>query len=103
MSRRSTWLRHDLATGRATVTLHVQPGARKNEFVGLHGDALKVKIAAPAVDNKANSALVEFLAGSLGVPKSAVAIRQGATGRRKVVEIAGGLELAEKLDRLVGR
>ncbi|HKU70599.1 MAG TPA: DUF167 domain-containing protein [Burkholderiales bacterium] len=102
MSRSSTWLRHDPVIGRATVTLHVQPGARKNEFVGLHGDALKVKIAAPAVDNKANSALVEFLAGSLGVPKSAVAIRQGATGRRKVVEIAGGPELAAKLDRLVG-
>jgi uncharacterized protein (TIGR00251 family) len=102
VSRDSTWLRHDPASGRVVVTLHVQPGARKNEITGLHGDALKVKIAAPAVENKANSALIEFLAGTLGVPKSAVAIRQGATGRRKVVEIAGGPALAAKLDAFVG-
>jgi len=89
--------------GRITVTLHVQPGARKSGIVGLHGDALKVRIAAPAVDNKANAALVDFLSETLGVPKSAIAIRHGATGRRKIVEIAGDAELAAKLEAIAGR
>lgn len=89
--------RYDPATRRLTLALHVQPGAKKSEITGLHGDALKVRIAAPAVENRANGALVEFLAEVLGVPKAAISIRQGATGRRKVVEIVGGPELAAKL------
>ena len=99
MNRDSTWRRYDAAARRLTLTLHIQPGARKSGFAGLHGDALKVRIAAPAVDNKANAALVEFLSEALDVPKSAIAIRLGATGRRKVVEIAGGPELAAKLGK----
>jgi uncharacterized protein len=99
----STWHNYDPAAGRITVTLHVQPNARKSGIAGLHGDALKIRIAAPAVDNKANSALIEFLGETLGVPKSAIAIRHGATGRRKVVEVAGGPELAAKLEAIAGR
>lgn len=79
----------------------MQPGARKSGIAGFHGDALKIRIAAPAVDNKANAALAGFLSEALGVPKSAIAIRHGATGRRKVVEITGGPELAKALERLV--
>ena len=100
MSRDSTWFSFNAAAQRVTLTLHVQPNARKNEFVGLHGGALKVKVAAPAVDNKANAALVEFLSETLGVPRSAVTIRHGATGRRKVVEITGGEELTKRLEAL---
>lgn len=96
MSRDSTWCRHDAAARRTTLTLHVQPGARKNEIVGLHGDALKVRIAAPAADNKANAALTAFLSETLGVQRSVITIRHGATGRRKVVEITGGPEIAAK-------
>ena len=62
----------------------------------------EVKVAAPAVDNKANAALTEFLSETLGIPKSAVAIRHGATGRRKVVEITGGAELAARIQALAG-
>jgi len=69
--------------------------------VGLHGGALKVKIAAPAVDNKANAELIEFLSKTLEVSKSAIAIRRGGTSRRKVVEIAGGPELPARLEALV--
>lgn len=93
MSRESTWCRYDTAARRLTLTLHVQPGARRNEIAGLHGGALKVKIAAPAADNKANTALIGFLSETLAVPKSAIAIRRGATGRRKVVEVSGSPEL----------
>ena len=100
MNRDSSWLRYDRAAGRLTLTLHVQPNARRSEVGGLHGDALKIRIAAPAVDNKANGALIEFLARALGVAKSAIIIRQGATSRRKVVEIAGGNEIAKRLEAL---
>ena len=96
----STWHNYNPAAGRITVTLHVQPNARKNEIAGLHGDALKIRISAPAVDNKANAALIDFLSETLGVSKSAFAIRHGATGRRKIVEIGGGPELAQRLETL---
>jgi uncharacterized protein (TIGR00251 family) len=100
VSRDSTWCRYDASARRLSITLHIQPGAKKSEIVGLHGDALKVRIAAPAVDNKANAALIEFLRETLGVPRSAVTIRHGATGRRKIVEVAGGAELVAKLGKL---
>jgi uncharacterized protein len=90
------WLRYDAAARRLTLTLHIQPNAKGNSIAGIHGDALKVRIAAPAVDNKANAALIEFLGETLGVPRSAIILRYGATGRRKVVEIAGGPELWER-------
>lgn len=94
------WYRHDPARGRLILTLHVQPSARASEVVGVHGDALKVKIAAPAIDNKANAALIDFLGETLGVPKSAVVIRRGGTGRRKLVEVIGGPELVARIGTL---
>ena len=97
MARESGWLSYDAASRRLLLTVRVQPGARRDEIAGLYGNALKIKVAAPAVDNKANEALVEFLGETLGVPRSAIAIRHGATGRRKVLEITGGPELATKL------
>ena len=99
MSRDSTWCRYDAAARRLTLKLHVQPNAKRSGIAGLHGDALKVRITAPAADNKANEELVDFLSETLGVPKSAVAIRHGATGRRKVVEITGGPELLAQVAR----
>lgn len=100
MTGDSTWLRYDAAARRLTLPLHVQPGARKSEIVGLHGGALKVKIAAPAQENHANAALVEFLSEALGVPRSAIIIRHGAASRRKVVEITGGPDLAKAAEAL---
>ena len=96
----SSWIRYDAASRRIALTVRVQPNARRNEIAGLHGDSLKVRIAAPAVDNKANAALIEFLSETLDVPKFSIAIRRGATGRRKIVEITGGPELAGKLAAL---
>lgn len=76
--------------GRITLTLHIQPGAKKTEFAGLHGDALKIRLAAPPVDGKANEALVRFVADTLGLAKSAVILKSGQTSRRKVLEVTGG-------------
>jgi hypothetical protein len=80
------WLRE--SAGRITLTLHIQPGAKKTEVAGLHGDALKIRLAAPPVDGKANAALIEFVADRLGLAKSAVSFKSGQTSRRKVLEIA---------------
>jgi uncharacterized protein (TIGR00251 family) len=71
------------------LDLHVQPGASRTEFAGRHGERIKVRIAAPAVDDKANKALVEFLAGYFGVPRASVTIISGTRSRRKRVAIEG--------------
>ena len=65
------------------ITLHVVPGAKKTEAVGLHGDALKVRISAPPVDGKANAALQRYLADAFGLPLNAVEQTSGLTQRRK--------------------
>ena len=90
------WLReHD---GTTTLTLHIQPGAKKTEIAGLHGDALKIRLAAPPVDGKANAALIEFLARQLDMAKSAIRLKTGESSRRKVVEISGApTDVAERL------
>lgn len=84
----SDWFRQ-AGDGRITLTLHIQPGAKKTEFAGLHGDALKIRLAAPPVDGKANEALIKFVAEVLGLPKSAVSLKSGQTSRRKVLEVLG--------------
>ena len=71
------------------LDLHVQPGARTSEFAGQHGERIKVRLAARAVDGKANEALIEFLAAHYGVAKRDVRIVAGLKSRRKRVEISG--------------
>lgn len=68
--------------------------------MGLHGGALKLKIAAAATDNRANTALIAYLSETLDIPKSTITIRHGATGRRKFVEITGGEDLLKRLEAL---
>lgn len=69
--------------------VRVQPRAARSEIVGVHGDALKVRLAAAPVDGAANVALVELLAEALGVPRRCVRIVAGTTTRGKVVEVDG--------------
>ena len=71
------------------LELHVQPGAKLTVVVGEHGGRLKLKIASPAVDNKANMHLLAWLAAQLGVPKSGVRLVRGATSRQKTVAVSG--------------
>jgi uncharacterized protein (TIGR00251 family) len=75
------------------ISVYVQPRASKTAVVGLHGDAWKIRVAAPPVDGAANAALTDFIASKLGVPRKSVRVAAGGTGRRKVVEI-DGVELA---------
>lgn len=90
------WLRPD-GQG-CLLAVHVQPGARRTEIVGEHGDALKIRLAAPPVDGKANEALLSYLAEKLSVGRRAVELRSGMTSRRKTVAI--GLPMPEVLSLL---
>ncbi len=67
----------------------MQPGAARSEFAGEHGSRLKVRLAARAVDGKANEALIAFLAEHYGVPRRSVRILSGLKSRQKRVEIDG--------------
>ena len=70
------------------IAVHVQPGAKRSGAAGLHGGALKLRIAAPPVEGKANDALIAFIAGALGVPRRAVSVVKGASSREKRVLVA---------------
>jgi uncharacterized protein len=70
------------------LAVHAQPGAKRSEVAGLHGGALKVRIAAPPAGGRANAALIAFLADALGVPKNSVTVVKGETSRRKAVFVS---------------
>ena len=72
-----------------TLAVYVQPRASRSEVVGEHGDAVKIRLAAPPVDGAANEELVRFMAKLLGVSPSSVTIRSGQSGRTKLLEISG--------------
>ena len=91
------WFRSDDSGERFTLTLHIQPSAKRTEAVGLYGDALKIKLAAPPVEGAANTALCEFLAGIFGVPQRQVALKRGAKSQRKIVEIRQSVHGPEAL------
>lgn len=75
--------------GGVQLTLHVQPGASTTTLAGRHGDAIKVRLAAPPIEGRANEALVAFVAACAELPGSAVSLVRGAHSRRKVVEVRG--------------
>ncbi|MDO8350860.1 MAG: DUF167 domain-containing protein [Gallionella sp.] len=89
------WFRRNGAV--ITLTLHVQPGAKRCELVGLHGDALKIRLAAPPVEGRANDALLGFLGKLFDVPLRQVELRQGGQSRHKVVAITGSKVTPESL------
>ncbi len=79
------WLQY--ADGVVRLMLHVQPGAKKTEFAGMYGDAMKIRLAAPPVEGKANQALCAFLADFCSVPKRNVYLLSGQTSRAKRIAI----------------
>lgn len=68
------------------MLLKIVPNAKRSEVVGLHGDAIKIKVKSPATDGKANAALLEFLADELEIPSRAVRIVSGEKSRDKLIE-----------------
>lgn len=80
--------------------LRVQPGAKRSQFLGLHGQELKLSIAAPATDDKANSALIKFLANSMLVSSSSVTLTKGHKSRSKRVLVTNNKALENLIQRL---
>ena len=78
------------------LQLSVMPNAKRTEVDGLHDGALRVRLAAPPIDGRANEALVAWLAKALGVPRRDVELLRGESGRRKQVAIAVSFEAATR-------
>ena len=72
--------------GAVRLKLHVHPGAKRNGFSGIFGDAVKLDLQTPPVDGKANAALLKFLAKLLKCPKSSISIVSGESSRDKILE-----------------
>jgi uncharacterized protein (TIGR00251 family) len=77
------------ADGNVLLRVHVQPGAGRSAAVGRHGDALKVRVAAPPEGGRANDALLALLAATLGVKAAQLELVSGASSRTKRVKISG--------------
>jgi len=73
----------------AILTVHIQPRASTTECVGIHGDEIKIRVAAPPVDGAANDELIRFLARRFSIPSTSVQIYSGAGGRHKRVLVKG--------------
>jgi uncharacterized protein len=73
----------------AVLRVHVVPNARRDSVVGMHGGAIKIKLCAPAVEGKANAALIRFLAKHLEVPRHSIALERGHGSRDKLIRIDG--------------
>lgn len=72
-----------------TLVLHVQPGAKQTSVAGLHGEALKIRLAAPPIEGRANEALLRYIADRFGVPLRNVELKQGGQSRHKRIAVSG--------------
>ena len=77
----------NLKNNSLAFNVYVQPRASRNKVAGMHGNAIKICVTAPPVENKANGAVIHFVADLFGIPKSAVSIKSGRQGRNKKVLI----------------
>lgn len=78
--------------GDGLLQLHVQPGAKRTEIVGLHGDRLKLRLKAQPLDGKANKELMKWAADYFALPKANILLIRGRSSRQKTLKIKG-LEL----------
>lgn len=85
------------------LKVFIQPNAKNNEVVGLHGDSIKIKIKAPPVDGEANLALIRFLSQQLGIPQKNFTLLHGQKGKNKLIEIESSFTEKELLEILLAR
>src|SRR5215471_8980453 len=76
----------------AILRVHVVPNAKIDGVVGEHGGAIKIKLRAPAVEGKANTALIRFLAHQLKLPRHSIVLERGHRSRDKLIRIHGSTE-----------
>jgi hypothetical protein len=84
----AAWYRHS-ADGTLSLLVHAQPGAKRTQVAGLHGEALRIRVAAPALENRANETLAAYIAKRLGVARGAVTLASGERSRAKRFEVRG--------------
>jgi uncharacterized protein len=84
----NTWCRQS-DDGAWLLSIHAHPGAKRTEVAGLHGEALKIRVKAPALEDRANEALAEFIAERLGVARRDVTLVSGARSREKRFAVRG--------------
>jgi len=95
-----SWFRYDSGRDLLTLSVHVQPNARITGFDGLHDGRLRIRIAAPPVDARANALLVDFLKKTFNLRGDRVIIRHGLRSRAKIVQIAKpGAALLARLEQ----
>lgn len=68
---------------------HIQPGASRDAIAGMHGGRIKIQVASPPVDGRANERLIRFLADTLGLPRKQISIEKGSNNRHKTVRVRG--------------
>lgn len=83
------------------LRLYIQPKARRDSIIGLHGDELKVAITAPPVEGKANTHLVAFLAKQFGVAKNQLTLEKGETSRHKQIKIIAPQQIPPQIAALI--
>ena len=99
----TSWLqRSSKSPTQLQLTVHVQPGAKTTSCAGIHGDALKIRLAAPPVDGKANQALIAWLAQTLDCAQNSIELLRGQTSRRKTLSIEAGDHAATMAAKLQG-
>lgn len=83
------------------VNVRAQPGASRTEVVGWQGDTLRVRVQAPALEGRANAAVIELLAKALGVPRRCLRLERGETSREKVIAVddLDEAEIRRRLER----
>lgn len=87
------WMKRESAEC-VLLTLYIQPGAKKNAVVGVHANALKIRLRAQPVEGRANDCLIGTLAELLNVPRCQITLTSGATSRQKRVRVTGACEQA---------
>ena len=83
------------------LTLHIQPNAKRTEWVGLHGDALKLRLKAPPVEGKANQALGVFLAEIFAVNRHFVVLLSGESNLHKKIHIKNATHLPSSIIKIL--
>ena len=97
-----SWYRYNPDRDLLTLVLRVQPDARRTEFAGFHGGYPKIRVAAPAIEDRANALLLDFLKKKFDLPGRQVIITRGSRGRTKTIEISNpGPTLLVRLKELL--
>ena len=97
-----SWFRYDPDRDVLTLVLRVQPGASRAGFAGFHGGHLKVRVSAPAIEDRANTLLLDFLKKKFDLRGGQVIITRGSRGRTKTIEISNpGQTLLVRLKELL--